>query len=199
MYITIVLCLLFSINNILASTEHHNIISNFWSLGAAYKETPAIGWLIFTFCLFIFILHRIINKKIKEFFKNRSDSIKLEIEESRILYEEAKEEIVAYENRQKNLDSEMDEIRRISFNKCSENKKAKIIMAKKLANNLKEESKVIFQSREEREGRLLKYEISELAIEMALKKIQTKKIDVDHESMYNELLMDINKHGGLNE
>ncbi len=67
--------LLFSVPNF----ANNNSKINWWNLGSDYKDAPAVGWQIFTFIVFLYLIGRFAKKPLNEFLRSRSIKIEDDI------------------------------------------------------------------------------------------------------------------------
>jgi F-type H+-transporting ATPase subunit b len=141
---------------------------NWWGLGSAYKENPAIGWMLLTFGVFIFLIRHFVRKPLGEFLQARSAGIKNAIEEGRLAREEAAAKLAQYERRLLELDAEIARLK-ADFAHQGELEKAKLKL---------EAEKVAAQMMKDAE-QTLKAEVSralhELKAEIALKLMDSAK------------------------
>jgi F-type H+-transporting ATPase subunit b len=95
---------------ILASGSSHAI--NWWHMGSAYKDAPALGWLIITFIIFVYGIIKVINKPLALYLEMRSKTIKEQIEEGIRAKKEGEEKLHEYEEKLKTLDKEIENLRK---------------------------------------------------------------------------------------
>ena len=72
---------------------------NWWGVGAAYHENPAIGWTLLTFVVFIGLIRYFSKEPLSVFLEKRRKKIKNSIEEAAQARLKAEEELRSYEKR----------------------------------------------------------------------------------------------------
>ncbi|MES2503575.1 MAG: ATP synthase F0 subunit B [Myxococcota bacterium] len=80
---------------------------NWWGLGSAYQDNPAIGWMLVTFFIFLGFLWHFAKKPVATYLQNRSDEIRLAIEEGRRARLDAEAKLQECERRLLELDNEI--------------------------------------------------------------------------------------------
>jgi len=80
---------------------------NWWGLGSQYSENPAMGWLLITFVIFVWILATLIKKPLGLYLETRSKDIKHAIEEGQKAKEESEQKLRLYEEKLNSLDHEI--------------------------------------------------------------------------------------------
>lgn len=85
-------------------SSHH---INWWSLGGAHSENPAMGWYMLTFIVFIAGLVYYLRPPLALFFETRSNDIKKAIEEARMAKAESEAKLRECEARLQSLDAEI--------------------------------------------------------------------------------------------
>lgn len=84
---------------------------NWWGIGEAYKESPAIGWTLVTFGIFAGLLFKFVKKPAAVYLQERSDHIKTAIEEAQVAKHDAALKLQQYERRLLDLDSEISKMK----------------------------------------------------------------------------------------
>lgn len=84
---------------------------NWWGLGSAYREAPALGWYILTFAIFVAGLISFIRKPLSLYLEARSMDIRKAIEEAKKAKEAADLQLREYEKRLLKLDDEIVQMR----------------------------------------------------------------------------------------
>ena len=112
-------------------------IINWWGLGQNYSNSPALGWLIITFILFLMILIYYGKTPIKALLKSRSDNIKNKIKEAHDAKISAQNRLNKYQKRLDSLEKEISNMQE-SFSKQAELEKKAIekeanILAQRIA------------------------------------------------------------------
>jgi F0F1-type ATP synthase membrane subunit b/b' len=80
---------------------------NWWGLGGRYSEAPAMGWLLVTFGIFVWVMARIIKKPLGLYLESRSQDIRRAVEEGHKAKLESEQKLKSYEEKLKSLDSEI--------------------------------------------------------------------------------------------
>jgi F-type H+-transporting ATPase subunit b len=80
---------------------------NWWSLGSAYSERPAMGWYIVTFIVFLAGLVYFVRKPLGLYLETRSKDIRAAIEEATLAKLEADKRLKEYEQRLTQLDDDI--------------------------------------------------------------------------------------------
>ncbi len=133
---------------------------NWWGLGSAYKENPAIGWMLVTFGIFIFLLKHFAQKPLSDFLQARSVGIKNAIEEGRIARQEAAAKLAQYERRLLELDSEIARLK-ADFAHQGELEKSRLkLEAEKVAAQMLKDAEQTLKAEVSRALRELKAEIA---------------------------------------
>lgn len=101
----------------------HNEAINWWGIGGAYKDAPALGWYLLTFAIFLMALIYFIRKPLMLFLETRALDIERAIEEAKIAKAQAEKRVVEYEQRLKALDGEIEKLK-ADFLKQGEQEKA---------------------------------------------------------------------------
>lgn len=87
--------------------EQTEQLINWWGLGSAYKDTPALGWYMLTFVIFIWALVYFARKPMMLLLETRALNVEKAIEEAKRAKTQAEEKIAKYELRLKALDGEI--------------------------------------------------------------------------------------------
>lgn len=80
---------------------------NWWGLGGKHSEAPAMGWLLITFVIFVYVMARVIKKPLALYLETRSKEIQRAIEEGHKAKLESKQKLRTYEEKLSSLDSEI--------------------------------------------------------------------------------------------
>jgi len=80
---------------------------NWWGLGGQWSKAPAMGWLLFTFVIFVWIMARVIKKPLGNYLETRSKDIQRALEEGQKAKQEAAQKLKNYEEKLNSLDSEI--------------------------------------------------------------------------------------------
>ncbi|MBN4077405.1 ATP synthase F0 subunit B, partial [Sulfobacillus acidophilus] len=118
----------------LASNSNAKI--NWWKIGSEYADTPAFGWYIITFIIFVALVISAIKKPLLLYLQTRSNDIRQQIEEAKLAKKEANERLAQYEQRLLNLDNEIAKMQ-ADFKRQGEKEKEDIKkLAKKIASQI---------------------------------------------------------------
>lgn len=90
-----------------SSAGHGTPEVNWWGLGPKWSEAPAMGWLLITFFIFVWIMARVIKKPLGNYLETRSKDIQRAIEEGQKAKLESEQKLKIYEEKLKCLDSEI--------------------------------------------------------------------------------------------
>ena len=85
--------------------ESHHI--NWWGLGSKYRDSPALGWYILTFIIFVSGLIYAVKKPLGLYLAARSNDIRKAINEAKIAKEDATKQMLACQQRLSQLDTEI--------------------------------------------------------------------------------------------
>ena len=125
--------------NLWASGDEHHI--NWWGLGSKYEDSPALGWQIFTFLVFIFLLVSLAKKPLGAYLELRSKEIEKLIKDAESAVALAKAEDVKARERLSSLQSEVAKIKEDFIAAGKEQKEEIIKDADDLARRIKEDAK----------------------------------------------------------
>ncbi len=140
---------------------------NWWGLGSAYKESPAIGWTLVTFTIFVGLLFRFVKKPAALYLKTRSENIKNAIEEAKIAKLDAAAKLKQYEQRLLELDAEILKMR-TDFQHQGEQERARLKQeAEKIAEQIRRESQESLKAEISRAMLALKQEIADKILRAA--------------------------------
>lgn len=134
---------------------------NWWGLGSAYENSPAIGWNLITFAIFVGIVFRFSKKPAALYLKQRSDHIKNSLEEAQLAKSDAKVKLKQYEQRLLDLDGDITKIKS-DFKHQGELERAKLKQeAEKIAGQIRKESDESLKAEVARALLRLKQEIAD--------------------------------------
>ena len=174
----------------LASSESVSI--NWWGLGAKYSETPALGWLIITFILFVAILVKFLKKPLSTYLANRSEEIKKIIEENAL--EKAKNEEIfkTYEHKIASLYLEIEQMKQEYAEIARKEQEEIIAKAKIIADKMYLDMQASMSANIEKTKNNLISEVMEQAILKACKNISQHQEEFD-EAFKNDFINHIGK------
>ena len=90
-----------------SSTAHGTPEVNWWGLGSKWSEAPAMGWLLFTFVIFVGVIAYVIKKPLALYLETRSHDIRKAVEEGHKAKLESEQKLKMYEEKLKGLDAEI--------------------------------------------------------------------------------------------
>lgn len=161
-----------------ASGQGHGI--NWWHLGSAYKDAPALGWLLITFMIFVYALARVIKKPLSLYLQMRSKDIRQQIEEGVRAKKESEEKLRSYEAKLQSLDSEIEIMRTHFLEQAEAEKRERERSAKELETRIMREADDTIKANYERQKNRLAEEVVEKALVIAEQVITgSKRKDVD--------------------
>lgn len=158
----------------LASSGHGEI--NWWHLGSAYSEAPALGWLFITFFIFVFGLIYAIKKPLSLYLETRSKDIRKQIEEGKEAKLESEKKLRLYEEKLNSLDREIDRLK----NNFEEQAKAEQLererLLKELEGRIAHEADDTIKASYERAKNNLAEEVVEKALKIASATIASSRL-----------------------
>ncbi|MEI6805029.1 MAG: ATP synthase F0 subunit B [Myxococcaceae bacterium] len=151
---------------------------NWWGIGSAYKNSPAIGWTLLTFGIFVFFVIRFTKKPLALFLEERSDNIKNAIEEAKLAKLDAAAKLKQYEQRLLDLDAEILKMKS-DFQHQGELERSRLKLdATKIAEQIQKESAESLKAEVSRALLDLKQEIAHRVLLAASKNINlTPELD----------------------
>lgn len=151
---------------------------NWWGIGSAYKNNPALGWTLLTFCIFLALVIRFTKKPLALYLQQRSDTIKNAIEEAKIAKLDAANKLKQYEQRLLDLDAEILKMKS-DFVHQGELERARLKQeAEKIAEQIRKESEESLKAEVSRALLVLKQEVADKVISLASKNLNiTPELD----------------------
>lgn len=144
---------------------------NWWGLGSAYQNNPAMGWMLVTFSIFLFATYRFIRRPLADYLQARSDAIRNAIQEGARAREEAESKLKLYENRLLQLDAEIAKMK-ADFAHQGELEKARLkIEAEQIAGQMLKESEQSMKAEVSRALHDLKKEVADKILASAHQKM----------------------------
>lgn len=176
--------------------SEHGAVSpgiNWWGLGSQYEDSPALGWYILTFAVFVFGLIYAIKKPLGLYLAARSRDIGKAINEAEMAKAEATKKMLACEMRLSDLDNEIAQMK-AEFIKLGTLEKAQL---KKTAEQMaiqiaKDADDVIAGDIRETMYRL-KQEMAVQVIALVREKIKNRTNQQIENRMQNEFSRDVSK------
>jgi F-type H+-transporting ATPase subunit b len=146
------------------------------------------GWRILNFAILMFILYKLMWKKMKSFFAGRREGIKASLEEAEVVKAEAEKKFKEYDEKIKKAEEEIQGISAMIKAQGEEEKKRIIADAERASVKMKEDAKARMEQELKKAKNELRLEASDLAVQMAEDILKKKVTKEDHESMVREYL-----------
>lgn len=162
--------------SLVCASEHSQGI-NWWHLGAAYKDAPALGWLFLTFLIFVYGLMRAIKKPLGLYLETRSHDIKKQLEEAKIAKEQSEKKLLEYEEKLRLLDHEIDSMKAHFTEQAMAEQKERERIRHELEQRIIREADDSIKANYEREKNRLTEEVLEKALKIAEQLIKDNKRD----------------------
>jgi F-type H+-transporting ATPase subunit b len=151
-------------------------------------ELIDFGWRVGNFLILLFILYKLMWKKMKSFFAGRREGIKASLEEAEVVKADAEKKFKEYDEKIKKAEEEIQGISAMIKAQGEEEKKRIISDAGRTAEKMKEDAKARMEQELKKAKNELRLEASELAVQMAEDILKKKVTKEDHESMVREYL-----------
>lgn len=162
----------------LVSASEHNQGINWWHLGSAYKDAPALGWLFLTFLIFVYGLMRVVKKPLGLYLETRSKDIRQQLEEAKLAKEQSEKKLLDYEEKLRLLDHEIDKMKSHFTEQALAEQKERERMRQELEQRIMREADDTIKANYEREKNRLTEEVLEKALAIAEQLIKDNKRDV---------------------
>ena len=165
-----------------------------WAAGGGeeHVDTKAqlidFAWRIVNFAILLFILYKLMWKKMKGFFAGRREGIKASLEEAETVKADAEKKFKEYDEKIKKAEEEIQGISEMIKAQGEEEKKRIIADAERASVKMKEDAKARMEQELKKAKNELRLEASELAVQMAEDILKKKVTKEDHESMVREYL-----------
>lgn len=177
-------------DTLLASSNNHDAI-NWWGLGSEYKDAPALGWLIITFALFIWILVRAIKKPLSLYLETRSEDIKKAILEGQEARLEGEKKLKLYEEKLAGLDREIEKLKKSFMEQAELEKREKEKLAKEASARIIKDTQDTILANFARSKNKLAEELIKKALKDAQKDIMEHEQSTMDERLKERLLVDL--------
>jgi F-type H+-transporting ATPase subunit b len=171
--------------------HHEPHIANWWGIGEAYAETPALGWLTLTFLIFAGGIVYFVRKPLSQHLVTRADIVERAIAEATRAKEDAERRAREAEARLAALD---DEVRRMKSDfevqgraEAERIEKAAVEMSAKIARDAEE----TIGAESERARESLRAEASRLALQLAEERIKGLLSAADDDRLKRSLISDL--------
>ena len=164
-----------------------------WAAGGGEEvDTKAqlidFAWRIVNFIILLYILYKLMWKKMKSFFAGRREGIKASLEEAEVVKADAEKKFKEYDEKIKKAEEEIQGISAMIKDQGEEEKKRIIADAERASVKMKEDAKARMEQELKKAKNELRLEASELAVQMAEDILKKKVTKEDHESMVREYL-----------
>ncbi len=117
-----------------------NSVINWWKIGSDYKDAPAIGWQIFTFIIFVYLIIYFAKKPLNKFLESRSIKIENDIMQANKNMTEAESQNFLLKKEKRTLIDKTKKIKE-NYTIAGMNEKKKIInSAKNLVKRIENET-----------------------------------------------------------
>lgn len=167
---------LFLVDNVFAS-DHAEHAINWWHLGSAYKDAPALGWLTLTFLIFVYLIVRMVRKPMSLYLETRSKDIRRQIEEGQLALKESQDKLRVYEEKLKSLSQEIENLRASFIEQGQAEQKERRRRTEEMRTRILEEARDTIKANFERSKNRLADEVITKAMVMAEETILLKKRD----------------------
>ncbi len=147
---------------------------NWWGLGSAYVNQPAIGWSLLTFFVFVGALFYALRQPTVRYLQVRSEQIRQSIEEARRAKESADRRVREYEEKLKKLD---DQAASMHQEFAEQGKKEKALLekaAKQVAEQIAKDTQEAIDAEIARAFAMLQAEAAAHAVKLAKLEIRSR-------------------------
>jgi F-type H+-transporting ATPase subunit b len=165
-----------------------------WAAGGGeeHVDTKAqlidFAWRIGNFIILLYILYKLMWKKMKSFFAGRREGIKASLEEAEVVKADAEKKFMEYDEKIKKAEEEIQNISAMIKAQGEEEKKRIIADAERASVKMKEDAKARMEQELKKAKNELRLEASDLAVQMAEDILKRKVTKEDHEGMVREYL-----------
>jgi len=146
------------------------------------------AWRIANFIILLYILYKLMWKKMKSFFAGRREGIKASLEEAEVVKADAEKKFKEYDEKIKKAEEEIQGISAMIKAQGEEEKKRIIADAERASVKMKEDAQARMEQELKKAKNELRLEASELAVQMAEDILKKKVTKEDHEGMVREYL-----------
>lgn len=174
-------------------SEHH---INWWGLGSEYSDSPAVGWLIITFLIFIYALARAIKKPLALYLETRSKDIEHKIQEGQRAQLDSEAKLRLYEQKLNTLGDEIHKMKAAFDEQAQREKEEKERHLKELEERIRREAEDTIRAEYGRSKNRLSKETIAQAISLAQQNIMDGKVDQVDDFLKKSLLQDLNQTAG---
>lgn len=145
---------------------------NWWGLGSAHKDQPALGWYTLTFAIFLFGLIRYLKKPLQVYLETRSNDIAKAINEANIARQQAEKRLLDYERRVIELDAELERLKADFIKQGEAEKKAFQASAEALSRQIALESEQTLKAEVQSAMQDLKKDMALRVVQIAEAKLE---------------------------
>ena len=154
-------------------------------------HAPPVGWLIFDFALFVWILVRFAGRPLSDTLAQRHNAVKKAIEEAAQAKAEAERKAREFDERVKKLDGEI-ALLRAELRKNGEAARERLTEAgKRTAERIAKDTQMTIAAEETRAKEALQQEAARLALEMAEKIVGQKLTADDHKKLREDFVREL--------
>jgi F-type H+-transporting ATPase subunit b len=146
------------------------------------------AWRIVNFIILLYILYKLMWKKMKSFFAGRREGIQASLDEAEVVKADAEKKFKEYDEKIKKAEEEIQGISAMIKAQGEEEKKRIIADAERTSVKMKEDAKARMEQELKKAKNELRLEASELAVQMAEDILKKKVTKEDHEGMVREYL-----------
>lgn len=164
---------------------------NWWHLGSAYKDAPALGWLTITFAIFVYGLVRMLKKPLSLYLETRSKDIRRQIDEGKRLKEESEAKLAHYEERLKSLDAEIERLKAAFHEQAAAEKVERERVAKEMEVRILQDAEDTIKASYTRSRNRLASEVINRALFLAEETIARSKREQVDEALKNSFIDDL--------
>ena len=146
------------------------------------------AWRIVNFVILLYILYKLMWKKMKSFFAGRREGIQASLDEAEVVKADAEKKFKEYDEKIKKAEEEIQGISAMIKAQGEEEKKRIIADAERASVKMKEDARARMEQELKKAKNELRLEASELAVQMAEDILKKKVTKEDHEGMVREYL-----------
>ncbi len=172
-----------------ASEATHGI--NWWHLGAAYKDSPALGWLTMTFVIFVYGVCRVIKTPLSLYLETRSKDIRRQIEEGRLAKIESEKKLKLYDEKLRSLGQEIEKMKENFTEQAHAEKLERERQAREMEVRIIRDTEDTIRANIERTKNRLAEEAIVQALHLAERTIAQQQRDQVHEFLKGNFVTDL--------
>jgi F-type H+-transporting ATPase subunit b len=169
--------------------HHEPHVANWFSVAPEVNaEAPALGWMMFTFAVFVFVVYRAAGRPFSNFLEARHSTVKNAIEEAQKAKAEAEKKQREYEDKLARLDDEVAKLRAEFETRGRAEIERLEAVGKSAAQRILKDAEATISAELKQAEVTLKAEASRLALEIAEEKIKAALSVADDVRMRQEFL-----------